>query len=280
MKRIIYLSLLSLTAFILFSYSNGIFSADYTGSTGLGQSCAQTGCHTGIGSFGVDTNRLIVRVLNASNTDVDAYTLSQQYNIEIKFKLMGATKVGFQCTNLFYFSSVKAGTVSNTTMPTLVQMYTDGSGREYMSHTAAGNGAAVISGGYAIWKYKWTAPAVASAAISFNCAVNKTNNDNTENGDSIFLSVKTLQLPTGIHDVAEKNNIELFPNPCTDYISLQTDLPLIQKISVIDLYGRQIQSDTSAALNRMDVSSLTTGNYILLLKTTSGVTYSKMFSKM
>jgi len=278
MKRIIYLSLLSFTAFVLFSYSNGSFTADYTGSTGLGQGCAQIGCHTGAGTMGVDTNKLIVRVLDGSNNDVNSYTLGQQYNIEVKFKLHGASKIGFQCTNLFYFSNVKAGSIGNTTMPSLVQVFTDGSGREYASHTAAGNGAAVINGAYAIWKYKWTAPSVASAAISFNCAVNRTNSDGSENGDSIFLFIKTLQLPTSLDEVSVSNQIKIYPNPCQNFISVTSENSEIEEIRILDLKGSLKLQPQLNTKQRIDLSKLNTGNYILLAKTSKG-NYTQFFSK-
>jgi hypothetical protein len=278
MKRIIYLSLLSFTAFILFSYSNGIFTADYTGSTGLGQSCAQIGCHTGGGTSGVDTSRLIVRVIDASNTDVNAYSLGQQYNIEMRFKLLGATKVGFQCTNLFYFTNAKAGTISNTTMPTLVQMYTDGSGREYVSHTLLGTGTAVINGGYATWKYKWTAPSTIGNAISFNCTVNKTNSNNLETGDSIFQTIKTLQIPTNVNEFKKSTNIHVIPNPATQFIDIQTDLTNIDEITVFNLFGQRMPSHASNSNSRIDVSQLVPGKYVVHLKSKEG-TFSQLFMK-
>jgi hypothetical protein len=210
MKKITYLSFMLMAAVLFYAYSAGNFTADYTGSTGLGQSCAQVGCHEGAGGTqGVDSSRLYVKVLDAANNDVNAYSQGALYTVEIWFKLLGATRVGFQCPALFMFSNAKAGTVSNTIMPTLVQVYTDGSGREYLSHTTAGNGSAVMSGGYAIWKYKWQAPVSGTTAIAFSCAVNRTNTNNDKTGDSIFISTRILQAPTSINELRKTNNLTL-----------------------------------------------------------------------
>lgn len=279
MKRILYTSLFCMTIFALFSYSNGTFTADYTGTTGLGQSCAQIGCHEGIGSFGVDTSKLLVKVLDAANNDVNSYTLNQQYTVEIKFKLGGATKVGLQCTNLFMFAATKAGSIANSIMPSNLQVYTDGSGREYISHTVAGSGAAVISGGYATWKYKWTAPAVATNAIMFNCTVNRSNNDNTQSGDSIFLSTtKILQLPTGVPTVSNPDNITVYPNPANSMLYIRSYFADIDEVCVTDLSGRVHLQKKYSANTPIDISTLAKGNYMLTLKS-KNTRYSKLFTK-
>lgn len=280
MKKIFYISLLAIATLALFSNSNGNFTADYTGTTGLGQSCAQVGCHEGIGTMGVDTNKILVRVLDANNIDVNSYTLNQQYTVEIKFKLHGATKVGFQCTSLFGFSSNKAGVVSNTLMPANIQVYTDGSGREYLSHTSTGGGAAVMSNGYAIWRYRWTAPSTSPQAIFFNVAVNRSNNDNTLNGDSIFVStMKVLQLPTSTSSYSKNDQISLYPNPANTSLSIQTDLNKIESYSIFDLQGRKVIPQTKMSTNTINISNLNKGNYILELKSGES-SYTKIFTKI
>jgi hypothetical protein len=281
MKQLIYSLLGAFTLFTLFSYSHGTFTADYTGSTGLGQSCAQTGCHTGGGgTVGVDSSRLAVRVFDAANIDVDTYTPGQQYTVEIKFKLLGATRVGFQCTNLFFFSNDPAGTISNTLMPTLVQLHTDGSGREYMSHTTAGNGAAVISGGYATWTYRWTAPATTPAAISFNCAVNRTNNSMSEFGDTIFIHVKTLQQPTSVENMVQQNTqLRLSPNPCFNRLHWQlTNDMHADEVIVYTLTGNPVLKSVKPQSQEFDVSALPTGNYLFQVKS-GGSVATQLFSK-
>jgi len=277
MKRIfISLSLITFSIFLL-SYSSGIFVADYTGSTGLGQGCAQVGCHEGIGTMGVDTPKLSVRVLDAANNDVNSYTLNQQYTVEVKFRLDGAVKVGFQCVSLF-FSSGKAGTVSNILMPANLQIYTDGSGREYVSHTAAGSGNAVMSGGYAIWKYKWTAPSTAPQAIFFHVAVNRTNNDMASTGDSILISTnKVLQLPTAYTHFDAAGEIQIFPNPCYNQLHVDASYLNIRTMRVVDLQGR-IWLKINSGQDHLDVSNLPKGNYILQIESGSGQV-NKLFSK-
>lgn len=280
MKRIIYTLLLAFTSFILFSNSNGTFTADYIGNTGLGQSCAQIGCHDdGGGTQGVDTSRLMVKVLDAANVDVESYSVGQQYNIEIRFKLLGCTKAGFQCVAMGFPSDTKAGTVSNTVMPTLVQMYTDPSGREYMSHTTTGNSTAVISGGYATWKYKWTAPSTGTEAVFFHVAVNRTNNSLNELGDSAFIANKVLQKPTAISDLENNHVISVYPNPCQEILNLTAINNTFDQVTLIDMFGRTVKEiHTSGSSTQLRTGDLFRGNYILLFNY-DGVTYSKLITK-
>lgn len=280
MKRIIYTSLLAFTSFILFSYSNGTFNADYIGNTGLGQSCSQIGCHDdGGGTQGVDTSRLLVKVLDAANTDVVSYNTGQQYNIEIRFKLYGCTKAGFECVAMGFPSNAKAGIVSNTVMPTLVQMYNDPSGREYMSHTSAGNSTAVISGGYATWKYKWTAPATGTEAVFFHVAVNRTNNDLLSTGDSSFIADKVLQKPSAISDLERINAISIYPNPCQEILNLTSINNTIDHVKLIDLFGRTVKEmQVSTLSTQLNTSNLSKGNYVLMFEY-DGATYSKLITK-
>lgn len=262
MKKV--LSLFSIISFalMLLANSNGIFTADYTGSTGLGQSCAQIGCHEGAGTMGVDTAKIRVRVLDAAQNDVNNYTLNQQYTVEIRYRLDGAVKVGLQCTNLFGFSTNKAGTIANTIMPSYLQVWTDPNGREYVSHTAAGSGTAVMSGAYATWKYKWTAPSTAPQAIFFHVAVNHTDNNNQKTGDSIHIStMKVLQLPTSIQNSEIESDIQVFPNPIKDVFQLKKGIHTIRSIRILDLHGRPLKEIQNPG-SSIDVSDLPSGNFV------------------
>lgn len=279
MRKLIYTSLALLCLSGLYSYSSGVFSADYTGSTGLGQSCAQVGCHEGAGgTSGVDSSRLYVRVLDASNNDISTYATGQQYTIEIRFKLLGATRVGFQCPALFLFSTAKAGTVSNTLMPSMVQIYTDGSGREYVSHTTAGNGSAVMSGGYAIWKYTWTAPAAATDAIGFHCAVNRSNADNDKTGDSIFISTRILQKPTAVNDVRTAEAGLIFPNTCTNSARIRGYQRGYGAVQILNLCGQAVATKQPDADGWFSTGELAPGQYLAVLET-EGKRESIHFSK-
>lgn len=264
MKKILSVFTITSIVLILLANSNGQFTADYTGSTGLGQSCAQIGCHEGAGTMGVDTAKLWVRVLDAAQNEVNSYTLNQQYTVEIRYRLDGAQKVGFQCTSLFGFSTNKAGTVSNTLMPSYLQVWTDPNGREYVSHTSSGTGNAVMSGGYAIWKYKWTAPSTSPQAIFFHVAVNHTDNNNLKTGDSIHISpMKVLQLPTATGSFASEPELNLYPNPANDVLQINASMHSIRTLRILDLHGR-LMKEIHKPGSSIPIQDLPQGNYVCL----------------
>jgi hypothetical protein len=272
MKKINLLStlmVLSTVALLVSSYSNGTYIADYTGSTGLGQSCAQTGCHTGGGTSGVDTSRLIVKVIDPSGVDVDAYTLNQNYTVEVKFRLDGCTKAGFQVLPNFFFTTAKAGVVTNNIQPTKIQIFTDGSNREYVSQTTAGNN--FVAGTlYTSWKFKWTAPAVVGNAISFNCIVNKTNGNQMSSGDSCFTSIKVLQVPqisTGVFNADFNTGITIFPNPTSNILNIESAMLNNAQVSVVDVFGKiYLKQTVTSASNKINTSALANGTYFLMIE--------------
>ncbi len=245
------------------SYSSGAFTADYIGNTGLGQSCSQIGCHTSGGTIGADTNRLRVRVLDASNTDVNNYILNQTYTVEVKFRLDGCTKAGFQCTPLWFIQNTKAGTITNNLQPNLVQL-NNISAREYTSHTTAGG---TVAGFYTSWKFSWQAPSVATEAIAFHCAVNRTNNNSFETGDTAYITTKILQVPSVVSAINISNKVHIYPNPVVNTLYFDVENKEHTSATIIDMLGNiYMQKELNNASNNIDVTSLAKGTYLFVLK--------------
>ncbi len=97
--------------------------------------------------------------------------------------------------------------------------------------------------------------------------VDELSGDNTEapNGDTDFWILKidknTLSTPT----INMVNNLNLFPNPATNNITFTTQLS-IETVNVFDLNGRLIKHIKNPD-QTIDVSRLTTGMYLLQIKT-------------
>ena len=56
--------------------------------------------------------------------------------------------------------------------------------------------------------------------------------------------------------------LTIYPNPATEYFTLQTDVPVL-RITVNDLTGKQIKLFTADDTNTYDVSDLKKGIYIV-----------------
>jgi hypothetical protein len=77
---------------------------------------------------------------------------------------------------------------------------------------------------------------------------------------SLVESLATL----GISDLKD---LSIYPNPATDFINIINVKHQIEKVAIFDLTGKQMISDTKQKIN---VSSLPSGVYILSVKTEAG----------
>lgn len=86
---------------------------------------------------------------------------------------------------------------------------------------------------------------------------------------------------TSSDDKSEKSEIELFPNPSGDRISLRSLPPAGGRIIISDMGGRvRISSSWSTSSRDLEVEQLAPGNYIILLIQENGVTTTRSFTKI
>ncbi|MDR1758732.1 MAG: Omp28-related outer membrane protein [Bacteroidales bacterium] len=80
---------------------------------------------------------------------------------------------------------------------------------------------------------------------------------------------------TGIAAISPKN-LQVYPNPAKDHIVI-AGLPrdLLQNVQIFDLTGRIIVNGQLSTLNSIDVSTLSTGMYLLRVQTTAGTVMKK-----
>jgi len=79
----------------------------------------------------------------------------------------------------------------------------------------------------------------------------------------------TIQNTLGLQENDFINNISVYPNPVKDILNFKTEHN-ISKVEVYDIAGR-ILSSNSGSENKIDLSELKTGNYILKLYTEKGI---------
>lgn len=62
--------------------------------------------------------------------------------------------------------------------------------------------------------------------------------------------------------------IKIFPNPATSLITIQSNIRL-EKVEIYDIIGKQVFM-VNSELNFIDVSKLSKGSYLLIIKTNEG----------
>lgn len=74
--------------------------------------------------------------------------------------------------------------------------------------------------------------------------------------------------PVGVEDFSANNDVQVFPNPATDFISIQTDKEY-NLINIYDVKGSLVM--TFEKSNKLDVSSLSSGEYLVKVLNNSTV---------
>jgi len=95
--------------------------------------------------------------------------------------------------------------------------------------------------------------------------------------DSDFLYLKLIDLPSqNVVSDTSSINIEIYPNPVTSVLNIQTSL-VIKQIEVIDLFGRILRK--RANTSSLNISSLQSGIYVLRIETDQGKKKIKFIKK-
>jgi Secretion system C-terminal sorting domain len=265
----------------LCSYSNGSFTSDYMGF-GIGQSCAQIGCHEGIGTSGAQYP--IAKIVGSNGVNLvstgGSYIMGETYDIEITAPASSA-RVGFQALISTFFADSGVGTISNTVMPANIQLWSSGiKNRQYLTHTFTGMTAAV-SGGVASFKFKWTAPFTNVGAVKLAVTLNKSNGNSTKTGDSILQGNYPMQSPTATVGITNPHNkinaLQIYPNPATDVLQINVSAA---KYGIYTVAGSLVKFGAlQAGEKSIDVQGLSAGQYVLMAVDAEGKVLMGRFEK-
>lgn len=73
----------------------------------------------------------------------------------------------------------------------------------------------------------------------------------------------TTKTPLSVEDTIFKNNIKIFPNPTTEFLSIQNlSNNKIDKVIIVDITGKKIMEQTGD-VNKLNVGNLTNGVYVI-----------------
>lgn len=88
--------------------------------------------------------------------------------------------------------------------------------------------------------------------------------------------ISTIQT-LGINEISGINKLSVYPNPVKDILFFKTN-SIVTKVEVYDISGRVLSSN-AVNENKVNLSGLKTGNYILKVYTESGITNTKIIKE-
>ncbi len=131
--------------------------------------------------------------------------------------------------------------------------------------------------------------------IEDNSAMEKANFPNTGNGQSFGVCIQdSLVLlsglvegvailhydstgTVGINSISTVNQLKVFPNPAQDFVTIENDNLLFNRIKIIDINGKLVkQIDQNNLTGKLDISDLPGGQYIFSFETADKVITQKI----
>jgi hypothetical protein len=245
-------------------------SAGKTGAPGE-NNCTQ--CHTGTAQSGAGINTVVMT--DGANV-VTNYTPGTVYNVAVSLA-NPSTINGFQIVGL-NSSNAQAGTI--TIIPSSgTQLKNGAGGKKYVTHTLAGNVQST-------WAFQWTAPATNVGNVTFYLATNKTNAQDNNSGDVIYLSQHIFGSVAGIEENQQDISLELGFNAANNTLIVNyTTLTAGESmLNLVDLNGKSVFNETIGSTeigeNKKEVrlpNDLKSGVYIAHLNINNNFTSKKIF---
>jgi hypothetical protein len=269
------------TVCLLFKYelSNSNIEQPAAGNNGApntvppNQTCAQ--CHSGAGA----QQNAVPNVdfsFNDGTTDVPVasfkYELNKEYTVRYR-PLTTSKAYGFQMSAL---TSTNANggsfTLTDPNTTTLISTPTN-----YIAHHNASS--------FHNWSFKWTAPATNLGDITFYYVFNASDSNLAQTGDTIYVGNSVVQpaSTTGIAHVTAINNLSVYPNPASDFVTVAFNTTATEKtqLNVFSTEGKWLKTlyEGTASNNfstTANIADLPTGIYLLQIKTGNNLTCRKI----
>lgn len=240
------------------------------GYTGAPNDSTCLNCHTTGDVDGTIAITGIPEIVNAGTTYPITVTISDTNGT--------AAKAGFQMVTLKTSTNGNSGTYSEPEGSTNVQVKNANS-KSYIGHKSAKEFDANNSLTYNV---DWTAPENQDGEeIKFYAAALIANGSNTNKRDKFVTATVTS---TVMNQVSTDNelgsNIFIYPVPATDQLFVNSNTQNLTKIELFTMNGEKIlqNSSLSKPVTELDISQLSSGNYIVTISNESN-TISKLVVK-
>jgi len=247
-KILIYGSALFLLAGTFIASSGGRIQDARTSSPLDGQNC--TSCHA---SIAITATGWIT-----TNIPAEGYTPGETYTITATGTHTGVGKMGFQLTAETTLAKTGTFTITDTDRTQLTN-----SG-DAVTHTSLGH---VVSGNSNNWSMDWTAPTAGTGSVGFYAAFNAANGNGTnDDGDQIYLeNIQVNEMTVGTNQLS-KTEISFHPNPASNYISINST-SMTKSVKFYNNSGKLLKTVTNSGFDKVDISELPSGNYIMIIST-------------
>lgn len=253
-----------LTTSFIVKLSSGI--PERTGSPGE-TTCSA--CHSG------GTGTTVVNISATPAFTNNEYVPGTTYTVNVTVTNNSYSNFGFGCEILDANSNTDAGTM--TTPLTGVQFLTASNGRKNAVHTSPKS-----ETGSATFSFVWTAPTGTNNIVIY-AAGNAVNGNGTNSGDAVGSTSLSLSAnANGIKKITNSVKINVYPNPASDFISIQVENISETRnvnIELWDLKGNKVAHLNASQLNvgtqniRVFLpDSINNGLYILKLQSANNQT--------
>ncbi len=271
MKKILLFSAtIGIGSLALTSYSGGPAmsgAGNRTGAAGSTANCSTGGCHAASST----ATTAFIEIAEAATPTVvvssGKYTPGTAYIVTIRgISTPSRPKFGFQ-VGVTKSDNSNAGTLS--AIPSSGTMVHAAGTINVVEHSMALN-ASPSAGSYSA-KFNWTAPAKGAGTVTFYGIINAVDGTGSTSGDlpsNGSTGVFTEGTPASIAAASVNSTVKIFPNPCSNFLTVEGLSAKTFTARVADLAGRVIINAQSEGT--IDVTALQNGIYVLTLTTDAG----------
>ena len=269
----LYTNKLFLTAFSLFviiglmSNSSGranVFGQAVTGAPGdSNKTCASSGCH----SSGAFSPSPILLITDKDGNEVTNYRPGETYDINLSIETTGnPVEFGFQMVAL---ASDISPVNQWENIGDNVQLVTLGD-RDYIEHNSPSS--------ENTFSARWTAPNAGTGDVNFYYSVNAVNGNGSPSGDGGANASFTLNETLSSTSDYQNVNINIFPNPTTDFLTIN-GLNKDFTYNVLDRLGKIQLKGSGSKESTLNTEELTAGLYFLNVEIDGNTITKKVIKK-
>jgi len=193
-----------------------------------------------------------------SNIPSSGYIPGNIYTITVSL-----TNSGFSGINKYGFQVSPQDSLGNA-LGTLIitdiaQTKIVGNGN-YITHTMNGN--LPDSVGFKTWKFNWQAPIAGTDSVTFYGSFLLANGNGVNTGDQGLLSVlKVAENTTGIKEIINKLNLNIFPNPTQSVFEIKTPKEIYTQSFSLIIYNVLGEKVLYKQYNNADKLEVNTENW-------------------
>lgn len=244
--------------FLFMSNSGGRAAGPGEGNTGApgddAKVCAT--CHQG-GSFGTSIS---IEVIDGAGEIVTEYMPGTVYTVQATVNTTSApTGYGLQLVSLLNSNNNNSGELANPSGN--AQIITLGNGRTYLEQNSLSSSE--------VFTADWTAPSLASGAVTFYASGHAANGNNASGGDDSALGTLEITETIAAIDEVASLGLEITPNPTTDFANILLENQINGTVELFDIAGKLL-SINSLNSNQfsLDLSTQSQGMYFVKITDT------------